>query len=194
MSGPGFGHNRGPSMEPGAGWRRHCWKAARRELLPRLPIEVLRRRLRRAAEVGLDYSTYATLRASGGEDIIAILFSTNALHLLKARDRLSRERAEKLKALHRCGRIVLASAPLQVADLRAGIEAETGLQLDGAAPAPTYPPSWSQMRQRTLAALAPARLPAGGVILVGETGFERDWSTAARLAGYVPAERYFAKE
>jgi hypothetical protein len=29
------------------------------------------------------------------------------------------------------------------------------------------------------------------VILVGDLALERDWSAAGRLAGYLPAERYF---
>ena len=41
-----------------------------------------------------------------------------------------------------------------------------------------------------LAALA--GLPAGGVMLVGDAPGERDWCEAARLGGYLPAERYFA--
>ncbi len=115
----GIGHNGGPTMETGAGWRRHCWKAARRQLLPQLPIEVLRRRLRRAREVGLDYSTYATLRASGGDDIVAILFSTNALRLLRERDLLPAGRAEKLRQMQRCGRLVLCARPHHPGELKA---------------------------------------------------------------------------
>ena len=49
----GIGHNGGPTMEPGYGWRKHSWTKAREALLPKLPIEVVRRRVARAAELGL---------------------------------------------------------------------------------------------------------------------------------------------
>ncbi len=58
------GHNGGPTLEPGGAWRRHCWRKARADLLPHLPIEVLRTRVRRAGELGLDYRTYASVRAA----------------------------------------------------------------------------------------------------------------------------------
>jgi hypothetical protein len=45
-----------------------------------------------------------------------------------------------------------------------------------------------------LAMLAPARLPADRVLLIGDTSLEREWVGAARLAGYLPAERYFAAQ
>ena len=60
----GIGHNKGPTMEPGAGWRRYAWKRARAELLPKIPLEVVRMRVRRARELGLDYRTYAGVRAT----------------------------------------------------------------------------------------------------------------------------------
>jgi hypothetical protein len=66
----GIGHNRGPAMDAGASWRRHCWSVARAELLPHLPLEVIRMRVRRAAEIGLDYRTYATVREASGYDIV----------------------------------------------------------------------------------------------------------------------------
>ena len=68
----GIGHNNGPTMEGGAGWRRHCWTKAREELLPTLPLEVVRLRVKRAAELGLDYRAYASFRASTGHDVVAL--------------------------------------------------------------------------------------------------------------------------
>ncbi len=81
MTSPGLGHNGGPTMEPGYGWRLHCWKKARADLLPHLPIEVLRTRVKRAAELGLEYRTYASVRAATGHDVVAFLFSSNALRV-----------------------------------------------------------------------------------------------------------------
>ncbi len=47
------------------------------------------------------------------------------------------------------------------------------------------------MRADVLAALAPARLAPGGVMLIGDTPLEREWCEAGRLAGYLAADRYF---
>ena len=60
----GIGHNNGPTMEAGYTWRKHVWTRARADLLPTLPIEVVRLRVKRAAELGLPYKTYASVRAS----------------------------------------------------------------------------------------------------------------------------------
>lgn len=75
-----IGHNGGPELAS-LGWRRPCWQEARARLLPVLPIEVVRTRVRRAAELGLDYKTYAGVRATTGHDLVAFLFSSNALRV-----------------------------------------------------------------------------------------------------------------
>ncbi len=95
----GIGHNGGPSVSPGASWRTQCWRAARAELLPRLPIEVVRLRVTRAREIGLDYKTYAGVRAATGHDIVAFLFSTNALRLLREGQELDRAARPKAGAI-----------------------------------------------------------------------------------------------
>jgi hypothetical protein len=164
-----LGHNRGPSMAPGEGWRRHCWTEARRELLPRLPLEVVRLRVGRARELGLDFRTYANVHAACGRDIVAFLFSSNALRLIRPGDGLPDDRARKLADLRACGLALLAQPPLDPLRLAAGIEARHGIRLDGVAP----------------------RLPARAVLLVGDTAIEREWCAAARLAGYLAADRYF---
>ncbi len=57
-----IGHNRGPSMKTGSGWGRYAWKRARADLLPKMPIEVVRLRVKRARELGIDYKAYAGIR------------------------------------------------------------------------------------------------------------------------------------
>ncbi len=184
----GIGHNGGPALEPGAGWRRHCWARARRDLLPRLPIEVVRNRVRRAAEIGLDYTTYATVRATTGRDIVAVLFSTNALRLFRQHQRLERDRAARLAAMLGCGRTALAVAPLAPADV--ALAQDGAAVLDAVRPAPPAFAAWSAMRAAIDGARAPGQ-PADGVLLVGDAAFERDWSMAGRLAGFLPSDRFF---
>ena len=177
------GHNRGPTMEPGATWRGHCWTQARTRLLPHLPIEVLRGRLRRAAELGLDYRSYAGIRAATGHDVVAVLFSSNAL---RAHAALPLDRLEKLGTIKRADRIGLAVRPLAAPAL---LQA-AGDALDAAFPAPGHLASWSETRAAIRLALG--RTPGDRAILIGAHALEQDWCAAGGLAGYLPEARYFA--
>ncbi len=181
-----IGHNRGPSLEGGVSWRRHCWAAARERLLPVLPVEVVRLRVRRAKELGLDYKTYAGVRAATGHDVVAFLFSTNALRVTLLRPVMPEERAAKLAAVTGCGRVALAVVPLTP-----GMVAAANPVLDGAHAGPWALAGFGEVRE----ALQSARglVPADQVVLIGDTGLERDWCAAGRLAAYLPAERYFGQ-
>ncbi|AZL60291.1 hypothetical protein EI545_16555 [Tabrizicola piscis] len=179
-----FGHNRGPSLEPGVSWRKQCWTAARQQLLPTLPIEVVRLRVRRAKELGLEYRTYASVRAATGHDVVAFLFSSNALRVSVLRPVMPPDRAAKLATVQ-CGRLALAVAPLTPGML----EAANPDTLDGSHPAPFALAGFGEMREKLRAALG--KVPGDQVILVGDLGLEREWCAAGRLAGYLPAERYF---
>lgn len=180
-----IGHNGGPSVEPGEAWRRHCWTAARAALLPTLPIEVLRTRVARAKELGLEYKTYASVRAASGHDVVAFLFSSNALRVSPVRPVMPNDRATRLAALQDVARVGLATGQLRVSALMAG---NPGL-LDRAEAAPAHLASWGQARAHLRQVLG--KVPSDRVILVGDMALEGDWAQAARLAAYLPAERYF---
>jgi|JI10StandDraft_1071094.scaffolds.fasta_scaffold127533_2 hypothetical protein len=180
----GIGHNGGPSVEGGVSWRKHCWASARERLLPTLPIEVVRTRVKRAKTLGLDYKTYAGVRAATGHDVVAFLFSSNALRVSLVRPAMPEDRAAKL-AVVQCGRLALAVEPLTP-----GMVEAVNPVLDGAFRAPYALAGFGEMRDRVRAALG--RVPGDQVILVGDLGLERDWCAAGRLAGYLPAERYFS--
>ena len=179
----GIGHNNGPTMERGAGWRRYAWKRARAELLPKMPIEVVRRRVRRARELGIDYKTYAGIRAATGRDIVALLFSSNALRLLRD-GRIEAERAAKLANLRHADLLALVHPP-HVPEHTAA----NNPVLLAAAAAPGLVHNWSEARQKILD--LKGCIPADGVVVIGETHLERGWTDTVRLAGYVAAERYF---
>ncbi len=194
MTGPaaGPGHNLGPTLEPGASWRRHCWQRARAALLPKLPVEIVRLHVRRAAEIGLDYRTYAGVRATTGHDLVAFLFSTNALRLLRERDRLAAADAGKLAAARGIGRLVAAQPPLDPAAVRDALAGQ-GVDIDAVARAPGLADGWGGTRAAIRGLLTEGRAPADRVLLIGETALERDWVGAARLAGFLPADRYFGR-
>ena len=179
----GIGHNRGPSMESGASWRRFAWRKARRELLPVLPVEVVRMRVRRARELGLDYKVYAGVRASTGRDLVAFLFSSNALQIYA--NKVGVAQALKISALRNSKRLVLVHPPNDPRQ----IERFNAECIDAAALAPTLADSWSALREKFARPLG--NVPRDGVLVVGSTGFEREWCDAGRLAGYLASERYF---
>jgi hypothetical protein len=179
-----IGHNGGPSLEGGVSWRRHCWSAARGHLLPTLPIEVVRLRVKRAKELGLDYKTYAGVRASTGHDVVAFLFSSNALRVSVLRPAMPQDRVAKLAGIA-CGRLALAVAPLTPRM----VEMANPILLDAAHPAPYALSGFGEMRDRLRAALG--KLPSDQVILVGDLALERDWCATGRLAGYLSAPSYF---
>lgn len=181
----GIGHNSGRVDEPGKSWRRHVWAKARKELLPTLPLEVVRLRVRRAAELGLPYKTYAGIRASTGHDLIGFMFSSNALHVLRSGQEIPVARREKLTALRAARRVGLAQPPVSPAylDKLPGI--------DAAHAAPIFVQSWAEMRDRMQAVVAAEGKPADRYVLIGETAFEREWAEATRTGGYLPAAQFF---
>lgn len=178
----GIGHNNGPELDANLGWRRHAWARARADLLPTLPVEVVRLRVKRAAELGLPYRTYAGVRAATGRDVIGFLFSTNALLLLRQGDDLPPDRRARLAALVAADRVAILQPPLTQAPP----------PLDAAHPAPRFTDSWSAMRDRIAAIPRSRGRPPDGYIVVGETAWERDWAEAGKTAGFLTGGRYFA--
>jgi hypothetical protein len=179
----GLGHNNGPSMEPGQAWRTHAWAKARKALLPTLPIEVVRLRVRRAKELGLPYKTYAGIRASTGHDLVGFLFSSNALGKPSAHAVIPDAVTQKLVTLEQTTRVALVHKGIDVARI-------DGLDRIEGAPAPHL--TWSAMRDRMKAIAVSAGHPADRWVLVGETMFERDWAAAAQTAGFLTGTDYFA--
>lgn len=185
---PGIGHNRGPAFGLGRGWQRHCWKKARADLLPKLPLEIIRIRVRRAKELGLDYPVYATVRATTGQDIVSFLFSTNALRLFLGDTALKPRDAERLAQVTNADRAALTNPPLEPAPLLRSLRAARAGGIDRAAAGPI---AWaSPAEQRRILDIARCA-PAAGTVLVGDAPFEQQWVAAARLAAYLPADRFF---
>jgi hypothetical protein len=178
-----IGHNRGPSLLGGGGWHAHCWRTARAELLPTLPVEVVRLRVKRAKALGLPYKTYAGIRAQTGHDIVAFLFSSNGLRVSLLQPALSENIAEKLINLQAL-RIGLATAPMRASMLSAHD------CIDDAHAAPYALASFHTASRQLRGALG--KTPGDRVVLVGIGALERDWCAAGRLAGWIAADHYFS--
>lgn len=175
-----IGHNRGPAMA-GTSWQRHCWQRARRDLLgPRLPVEVVRMQVARARVLGLDYKTYAGVRATTGCDLVAFLFSSNGLGVFRDGAALPSGLAG-VGAVRHLG----ASPGLDVAALGARMGAVSARRL-----AP-FGASWAAMRDEMKGWLRAQGLPGDAVLMIGETDHEREMMAAGGLAGFVTGQRYF---
>jgi hypothetical protein len=105
------------------------------------------------------------------------------LRLVRGRVEIAPEQSEKLLAMD-CARIGLATAPLPP-EVMARNPA-----LQAAFPAPFALASFAETRAVLRTALG--KLPSDRVLLVGDLPLERDWCAAARLAAYLPAERFFS--
>lgn len=190
---PGIGHNQGPSFEPGRAWRRHAWKVAREALVPRLPIEIVRRRVARAKELGLAYPQYASILLGSGRDIVGFLFTCDAIGLRLARTlELPRPVAEKLGGLARCDRLLLADCAGDPERLRERLAAAL-IPFAAAGNAPGEGAGLPEGRRAIRAVLDPLKLPSDAVVMIGTRAAERDWADAARLAKFLPAEHYFGE-
>lgn len=178
-------------MNGGTGWQKHCWGKARADLLPKLPIEVIRTRLKRAKELGLDYKAYASVRAKTGHDIVALLFSSNALRVLRADQKMREQDANKLRALVRCDRLLAVSLPLSPEGMSARM-VEQNTRFSTVISAPTIALSLSETREVLRTALSPSKVPGDKVLVVGDTMLEAEWANVARLGAFLPAEIYFS--
>jgi len=186
-----IGHNKGPSLALGAGWRTYCWQKARRGLLPTLPVEILRRRVARAAELGLDYKAYASIRAASGHDVIAFLFSSNALRVFCKTVTMPETRVQKFETVRQAGHLMAAQAPLTPENLLKALPQPVQPLFAASFAAPDFGHTWRETREIVLSRVHRQNLPRDGVVVVGDTSQERAWSEAARLAGYVSADRFF---
>ena len=179
----GIGHNGGPCA--GSSYRAHCWSVARRELLgARLPVEVVRMQVRRARDLGLDYKNYAGVRATTGRDLVAFLYSSNALGVFRIGAPVPPAEAARVAAS--CAAAHLGCAPGLAPDVLARqIGAVSGRTL-----AP-FGSSWAAMRDEMKEWLRAQGLPRDAVLMIGETAHEREMMTAGGLAGFVGGQVHF---
>jgi hypothetical protein len=61
-----IGHNRGPPLDPGADWRRFCWRNAHARAWKTPPREIALARLARAEAIGMTYREYTAVLLDKG--------------------------------------------------------------------------------------------------------------------------------
>ena len=183
-----IGHNKGPSIERGQKWRAFQWQKAREAAMPRtIPLMVVKMRVARARELGLDYKAYAAIRQATGRDILALLFSSNALRVMRAdAPQIPVHEADILRTVENAQKLALVHLPLSAAAVHSANPV-----LDHVDVAPQFVASWSQMRGHLGDIVHRQNLVGDQVLIVGDTGLEREWVAAAQAAGYLEAARYF---
>ncbi|TRW96240.1 hypothetical protein FNJ84_13190 [Paracoccus sp. M683] len=185
MGPAGIGHNRGPVIE-GATWRAQCWRRARAELLgPRLPVEVVRLRVARARALGLDYKTYAGVRATTGRDLVAFLFSSNGVGVFRDGQAIAGDRADRMAKVAAARHLGCAPG-LDAEKLGRRIAAVSARSL------PVFGSNWAGMRDDMKGWLRAQGLPGDAVLMIGETDHERELMAAGGLAGFVTGHDYFS--
>lgn len=185
---PKIGHNNGPSMVPGRTWRTYQWRRAQKKSMPNtIPLMVVRMRMRRATELGLNYKTYARIRQVSGQDIMGLLFSSNALRIIGDGAKMPEARNQVLDAVKSAQKLSLVHLPNHP-----GAVLQANPVLDATDAAPRFTDSWSQMRDHLSGFIRDRRLPGNQVLIIGDAPLEADWTTALRGAGYLQADHYFS--
>jgi len=184
----GIGHNQGPSLEIGHKWRAFQWQKAREAAMPKtIPLMVVKMRVKRARELGLDYKAYAAIRQATGRDILALLFSNSALRVMHAdAPRIPVDRANVLDCVQGAQKLALVHRPIVPAEFEAANPV-----MDHVGQAPKFTDSWTEMRNHLHHAVRQRKLVGDQVLIIGDTAFERDWCAASKAAGYLASARYF---
>jgi len=197
----GIGHNNGPPMA--TRWGLHCWTRARAKAWATPGPEVVRLRLRRAAELGLTYNQLTGILMEVGRTPVAVVFGlagtlveTAGADDVPALDGEGRVRLRpgvgvRLAALVKPAVLVVAGAgPVEaVARWIAQVAAASGGRIDG----------WrmdggcggSARPAAALDLLAGHGVSPRAAFLVGEGEADRD--AGRRLAAFLPAASYFAQ-
>jgi len=174
-------------MDAGHGYRTYQWRRAQKKLMPNtMPLMIVRIRVKRAQELGLDYKTYASVRQAAGRDILGLLFSSNALRIIGNGARMPDAEARALSVVKSAQKLTLVHAPNDP-----GAVQQANPVLDATEAAPKFTDSWAQMRDRLQGFIRTRQMPSDQVLIIGDAPPEADWTMAARAAGYLPAHRYF---
>jgi hypothetical protein len=188
----GIGHNNGPK-QLGLGWQKQCWTQSRNALIgKRMPIEVVRTRIRRARELGLEYPQYASILLGSGRDVIGFLFTVDGLQL-KLRKRLEMPDTvqDKLRRLEHVSLMSFAPSGEAPAAFLREVSNVAGVPFLSAAPEVEGVLGWSGARAAVRAVLDPLKMPSGGVVMIGTRESEARMAQAAKMSRFIPSGAFF---
>ena len=200
-----LGHNGGPPLPSAASWNAFCWRKAAAITRKTPSREVLAIRMRRAAELGLDYRTYAAVLADGGSTprALVVILSRAVVPYgpfgpqVTAEGTLSLQRAvaDKLATLTVPKIVLIAPAPAggPARDAVATALTETvraaPWPIAAAGVLPAGPAG--EVAAWLCELLTGTGVSPSSALLIGEAEPYQDLVTRARLLGLLPTRRYF---
>ncbi|WP_421749495.1 hypothetical protein [Cognatishimia sp.] len=151
-----------------------------------IPLSIVRMRMARAKELGMDYKTYAKVRQASGQDILALMFSSNALRIVGSGAKMPAAEDAALQSVRNAKKLSLVYPPNTPQSVL-----RENIPLDAADIAPYFTDSWSIMRQKVSRLIHEQRVPSGSVLVIGDAPLEHEWPVAAKAAGYLTSAEYF---
>lgn len=159
----------------------------------KVPLEIVRIRVKRAQALGLSYPQYASVLMGSGRDIVGFLFTVDGLQLrLRQRLELPDQVRTKLGAIGDCGLLAMAPSGEPPEAFRLELSDVSGAEFVHAGRPPEVNASWSATRDAIRSTLDPLKLSSKSVVMIGGRGFEEDWALAGNLAKFIPSESYFS--
>jgi hypothetical protein len=209
----GIGHNQGPPLNLSGSWTGYCWVRARREVWDNPPIEVVRRRLRRANELGLSYRQYTGILLDKGVRTEALVFDLSSLGRPAPQpmtfsapraafaptpapsvDEVIERMAGKIKALRHCKILAAAEeagALLDELNRRAGNVIADCAYYPNHVRTPGMIPAIETVLQPVLDLLARHVVAPPAAVMIGDGWRARRIAETARLALVFPHAAYF---
>ncbi len=209
-----IGHNQGPPLDPATSWNAFAWRKAHKAAWKTPPIEVVRRRVCRAADLGLSYADYTAVILDRGTFLHVLFFDLGGTLAGVRRADSGAEPArrlaplpgvvEKLSRLKDCEVFVvadlaeMAAGLITAADARAFVE-ELNRRCNavitdyriGMEPS-NLPRATGKPRAKTVIDLLTAhKLSPSAAALIGDSDSDRSCAMAARLARFIWARSYF---
>ena len=211
-----IGHNQGPPLHPASGWGGFCWRKAHRSAWRTPPIEVVRRRCKRARDLGLSYRDYTAIALDRGTSARALLFDLGGTLVRVDNNKIRTDREgriwplpgviEKLSRLRDCLVFVL-SYPAEVAegllsaakarsfveqvdDLCGGVIDDFRVSTDPDGSGGTIRKARTGM---VLDLLAKHGVPPSAAVMVGDSDNDRACAEAAWLARFIWSWDYFGR-
>lgn len=185
----GIGHNNGPPMA--TRWGLHCWRRAQAKVWQTPSPEVVKLRLRRAAELGVTYRQLALILMDVGRTPTAVAFAVSGTLVHSVQDTEDEIRwlpavADRLAALSRPTIFLVAAG--ERAEVIDAVVAAVGARIDGQCNAADL-----ESRAAALVALLAAHgVSPRSTIMIGASDADRACADRASCVAYYPAAVYFA--
>ena len=158
----------------------------------RMPIEMVRTRIKRARELGPEYPQYASILLGSGHDVVGFRFTVDGLQLRKWLE-MPESVQEKMQGLERVSLMGFAPSGEDADAFRCEVSDVAGVPFVGAAPEAEGPLGWSAARAAVRAVLDPLKLPSDAVVMIGTRDHEAQMAEAAKMARFIASDAYFAQ-